>query len=115
MKLKKIIPVLLVALVSCSDDFKKLKERRSTIGDLEINQYEISLITSAHDHVDVTKDGKTEHIIKVNTGDIDTIFLVRDILIIKTVRHPVIYEKKNSIFNYLIKIDSMPTSGKSEK
>ena len=97
--MKKIIPVLLFALVSCGDDFKKLKERRSTIGDLEINQYENSLISNTHDHVDVTKDGKTEHIIKVNTHDIDTIFLVQDTLVIKTVKHPVIYEKKNTMFN----------------
>ncbi len=68
-------------LVSCNnDELKKLQEKRSTIGDLEINRYQISLITSIHDHVDVTKDGKTEHIIKVNTGDIDTIFLVQDTL-----------------------------------
>jgi hypothetical protein len=115
MKLKKIIPVLLFALASCGDDLKKLNERKSVIGDLEINRYQISLITNIHDHVDVTKDGKTEHIIKVNTGDIDTIFLVQDTLVIKTVRHPVIYEKKNTIFNYLIKIDSVPASGKSER
>jgi hypothetical protein len=115
MKLKKIIPLMLFASVSCGNNFKKINERRSAIGDLEINQYQISLISNIHDHVDVTKDGKTEHIIKVNTGDIDTIFLVQDTLVIKTVRHPVIYEKKNTIFNYLIKIDSVPASGKSER
>ena len=110
MKLKTIIPVLLFALASCGDDEKKFNERRSLIGDLEINRYRTSLISNTYDHVEVTKDGKTEHILKVNTGDIDTIFGVQDTLVIKTVRHPVIYEKRNNVFNYLIKIDSLPAA-----
>lgn len=105
--MKKILPILL--FLSCSDGYKKLNEKKSIIGDLEINQYQISLLTSLRDHVDVSKNGRTEHILKVNTGDIDTIFLVVDTLIIKTVRRPVIYEKKDKVFNYFIKIDSTPT------
>ncbi|NII24841.1 hypothetical protein HB364_07120 [Pseudoflavitalea sp. X16] len=108
--MKKIMPILLFVLLSCADETKKLNERKSTIGDLEINRYQISLISSLHDHVDVTKDGRTEHIIKVNTDNIDTIFLVKDTLVIKTVRQPVIYEKKDKVFNYLIRIDSMPAA-----
>lgn len=100
------MPILLFALLSCAD--KKLHEKKSSIGNLEINQYEISLITSVHDHVDVTKEGETEHILKVNTGDIDTIFLLHDTLVIKTVRHPIVYEKKDEVFNYVIKVDSTP-------
>jgi hypothetical protein len=95
--------------LACSDADKKLNEKKSTLGDLEINQYQISLLTSIHDHVDVSKNGKTEHILKVNTGDIDTIFLVVDTLVVKTVKRPVIYEKKDKVFNYFIKIDSTPT------
>ena len=104
--MKKIVPILLFVLLSCSD--KKLNERKSTLDDLEINRYQISLITSIHDHVDVTKDGETEHILKTNTGDIDTILLVQDTLVIKTKRRPVIYEKKDKVFNYFIRIDSVP-------
>ena len=105
--MKKLALLLLfVALFSCGG--KKLNERRSTIGDLEINRYQISLITSIHDHVEVTKNGETEQILKVNTGDIDTILLVQDTLVIKTIRRPVIYNKKDKVFGYLIKIDSVP-------
>ena len=93
-------------LLSCAD--KKLNLRKSTIGDLEINRYQISLITSIHDYVDVTKEGETESIIKTNTGDIDTIFVDQDTIVIKTVRRPLIYEKKDKIFNYFIRIDSVP-------
>lgn len=90
--------------MSCND--KKLNETKSTIGDLEINRYQVSLITSVHDHVDVSKDGETEHILKTNTGDINTMFIIKDTLVIKTGRRPVIYEKKDKAFNYFIKIDS---------
>ena len=103
------MPILLFVLLSCADEKpKKLNEKKSTIGILEINRYQISLITSIHDHVEVTKEGKTEHILKVNTGDIDTIFLVKDTLVIKTIRQPIIYEKKDKVFNYVIKVDSVP-------
>ena len=95
-------------LLSCADadTHKKLNERKFKIGELGINRYQISLITSAHEHVDITKDGKTEHILKANIGDLDTILLVKDTLIIKTYRQPVIYEKRDKVFNYFIKIDS---------
>ena len=62
-----------------------------------------------HDYVDVTKDGETKHILKVNRGDIDTIFLLQDTLVVKTIRRPVVYEKKDKVFGYFIKIDSIPT------
>ena len=97
--------MLFLVLFSCGD--KKLDEKKTIIGDLEINRYQISLITSIHDHVEVTKNGETEQILKVNTGDIDTIFLVQDTLVIKTFRRPVIYEKKDKVFNYSIRIDSV--------
>jgi hypothetical protein len=106
--LKKILPILLL-LLSCSDVNDKLVEKKYKLGDIEVTQYEISLITSAHDHLDVTKDGKTiERILKVNTGAIDSVFLVKDTLVVKTSRWIVIYEKKDKAFNYFIKIDSAP-------
>jgi hypothetical protein len=103
--MKKISPLILLVFFSCSD--KKLNERRSTLEDLEISRYEVSLLTSVHDHVDVTKDGKTEHILKTNTGDIDSIYLLKDTLVIKTLRRPVVYEKKDKVFGYFVKIDSI--------
>jgi hypothetical protein len=105
--LKRGLPILLFVLLSCVD--KKLNERKFKFGNIEISRYQISLITSIHDHVDVIKDGETEHILKVNTGNIDTILLINDTLLIKTFRHPVIYEKKDKVFKYFIKIDSMPS------
>jgi hypothetical protein len=87
--MKKISPLILLVFFSCND--KKLNERKSTPGDLEISRYEVSLLTSVHDHVDVTKDGKTEHILKTNTGDIDSIYLLKDTLVIKTLKSPVVY------------------------
>lgn len=106
--MKKILPVLLL-LLSCSDVDDKHVEKKYKLGDIEVTQYEISLITSAHDHLDVTKDGKTiARILKVNTGEIDSVYLLQDTLVIKTSRWPVIYEKKDRAFNYFIKIDSAP-------
>jgi len=106
--LKKIISILPVfLLLSCAD--KKLIEKKYKLRDIEVTQYAISLITSIHDHLDVTKDGETiERILKVNSGDIDSVFLVRDTLVVKTKRWPVIYDKKDKAFNYFIKIDSVP-------
>jgi hypothetical protein len=55
----------------------------------------------------VTKDGETiERILKVNSGDIDSVYLVQDTIVVKTQRWPVIYEKKDKAFNYFIKVDS---------
>jgi hypothetical protein len=92
--------------LSCRD--KKLFEKKFRIGDLEISCYQISSITSVQDHVHVTKDGETEHILNIGCRDIDTIFLKKDTLVIKTVRWPGMYEKKNKVFNYFLKIDSIP-------
>ena len=97
---------MLLGLISCDD--KKLFQKKNSLGDIEVTQYAISLITSTHDHLDVSKNGEIEErILKVNSGDIDSVFLVKDTLLIKTVRHPVIYDKKDRAFNYLIKIDSL--------
>lgn len=105
--MKKIIATVLFGLISCAD--KKLFEKKYTFDDIEVTQYAISLITSIHDHLDVTKDGETEErILKVNSGNIDSVFLVKDTLVIKTTRNPVVYEKKERAFNYFIKLDSVP-------
>jgi hypothetical protein len=106
--LKKILPILLL-LLSCSDVDDKHVEKKYKLRDIEVTQYEISFITSTHDYLDVIKDGKTvERILKVNYGDIDSVYLLQDTLVIKTGRWPVIYETKDKAFNYFIKIDSVP-------
>jgi len=104
--MKKISPLLLLFFLSCDD--KKLNERKFTLGNLEVDRYQISLLTSIHDHVDVTKDGATEHVLKTNTGNIDSIYLLKDTIVVKTSRWPVIYEKKDKVFGYFVKIDSVP-------
>jgi hypothetical protein len=109
--MKKLLPIVALLFFSCGYyEEKKLRQRKFKIGDLEINRYHISLITSGHDHVDLSKGGETVHILKVNEGGIDTLIVVKDTIFVKTERHPIIYKKADTALGYYIKIDSLPSS-----
>jgi len=96
----------MLVLWSCGD--KKLDRKKWVAGDLEIDRYQVSRITSLYEQVDVTKDGETVQILTARPGDIDSIFLSHDTLVIQTVRHPDITKDKDRVFNYTIEIDSIP-------
>jgi hypothetical protein len=101
-----ILFLVLISFASCLLVDKHLHEKIFKGGDITAKWYQISTITNMHDFVDIERYGWTRRIAKFNTGDIDSVSIKGDTVLIYTEPHPIVYELMAKILECYIKIDS---------
>lgn len=106
--------VLLYALnqMLLSGDFmegelKKLDLKSINNDDIEILWYYTSSVTTIHEHVEVSKAGKTHKIAELNQGGIQKIHIDQDTIYIETNGNGLFYSLEPKIFDYTIVLDTL--------
>ena len=104
MKRKILISIILVLLVFSACD-KKLRLHAIENDKILLEQYEISTITTVHQYCDITNKrwNKTERIFEANQGDITSVEIKNDSIILETdLQNNVIYDLAAIKFGYKI-------------
>lgn len=110
--MKPLTPALLFIslFVSCSllscDDEVHLHERIYKGNGVTASVYQISLISSMHDYVDISRWGHTEMVFKCNADYIYDVVIDGDTVIIRTQEQPLVYKLTSKALGTYIRIDS---------
>lgn len=95
-------------LLSCEE--AHLNERTYEKNGITASSYQISLITSMHDYVDISRWGHTEMVFKCNADRIYDVLIDGDTAIIRTQEYPLAYKLTSLTLGTYIKIDSSITT-----
>ena len=95
-------------LLSCEE--AHLNERTYEKNGITASSYQISLITSMHDYVDISRWGFTENVFKCSVDHIYDILIDKDTVVIRTREDPYVYKVTGKTLWTYIKIDSSITT-----
>jgi len=87
-------------------ELKKLNVKTIKNTEIQILWYDISTVTTIHEHVEVSKDGQTQKIAELNQGGITRIYIHQDTIHLQT-KGGLFYQLDEKAFNYTIVLDTI--------
>lgn len=98
-----------VNFIMFEGDFPKLKklgEKRISDEKIDVSWYKTSSITNFNEHIDVSKEGETMKIVKLNEGIINVQIIKSSIIIETHLNKSDFYILKDSVFEYNVVLDT---------
>jgi hypothetical protein len=104
--MKNIYQLVFITFLLTSCEGKRLDLKTFSSGDIKVNWYRVSTITTIHDYVDIKRRGYEKNVMKANTGGIYSISIKGDTITIQTTRELLVYELVAKTLGCTIKQDT---------